>query len=181
MLLALVLPPVLGMVHFCWMVLSTFRRVNGMCQFVFSQFTIISSFSQMNMDYSMCHGILLSHIDAICRIISLYDVNCQFWINFWKRVLSNPEFLSFPMDKVTTLFGIGEFHINGHIPKCFPQHSPQFIPGAARTDGERLESLWSDLNKIFISCQGSTLTNCSQTLDTHFLDSNWKKTTGIGM
>src|SRR3954469_24346590 len=133
----------------------------------------------MNMDYSMCHGLGLSSVRDISRIIMLYDVNCIHHINFSKRVRGNPQFLSFPFEKVA-LFGIGEFHVNGHVSQCFPWHSPQFMPGAARTDGERLESLWSDLNEVFISCQGSTLANCSQTLDTHFLDSNWKKTTDIG-
>lgn len=136
--------------------------------------------SQRNTDYCYCHGFLLSNVGDIKFVRWFYDVHCQHCVHFKQRVDKN-QFLSYDFQGKETLYGIGEFHVNGHVPQCFPRHSPQFMPGAAIMDGERLESLWSDLNDVFVSCQGSTLTNRTQTLDRHFNYSNWKKSTGIGM
>ena len=134
--------------------------------------------SQKNMDYSFCHGIACSNLGDIPRIRAYYDVQCQSSLKFKKYVLVNPKYLSFPFEK-NTIFGIGEFHINGHIPKCFTQYSPQFIIGAAITEGEILESLWSEINDISPSCASSSLPNCTETLDNHFHASNFRKCTGI--
>lgn len=135
--------------------------------------------SQRNIDFSMCHGVARSNVKGIKRIRHIYDVNCQHCVNFRKRVLQNPNFLSYPFDEIETIFGIGEFHINGHIPKCFARYSPQFIEGAANTDGEILESLWAEINEISPSCAPSSLPNRTETLDDHFNSSNFRKGTAI--
>lgn len=135
--------------------------------------------SQRNTDYSMCHCIARSNVKGIKRIRHFYDINCQHCVNFRTRVLGNPKFLSWPFEDIQTIFGIGEFHINGHIPKCFPRYSSQFIEGAAVTDGEILESLWAEINEISPSCASSSLPNRTEVLDDHFNSSNFRKGTGI--
>ncbi|KAG5634201.1 hypothetical protein H0H81_002915, partial [Sphagnurus paluster] len=134
---------------------------------------------QRNIDFSMCHGVARSNVKGIKRIRHIYDVNCQHCVNFRKHVLQNPNFLSYPFDEIETIFGIGEFHINGHIPKCFARYSPQFIEGAANMDGEILESLWAEINEISPSCAPSSLPNRTETLDDHFNSSNFRKGTAI--
>lgn len=133
---------------------------------------------QMNMDYSLCHAILNSNMGDLPNLIVLYDISCQFHINFARRVARSP-FMDYPFDK-NTFWGIGEFHVGGHIERCFPRHSPQFIPGAGMVDGEILETLWSVLNEVSPSTHTATLASRTETLDDHMMDSNWKKLTGMG-
>lgn len=134
---------------------------------------------QMNMDYSLCHAVANSNVGDIDNIIILYDVNCQYHINFSKRVQQASTYLSYPFEK-NTFHGIGAFHVSGHIARCFPRHSAQFIPGAGVVDGEILETLWAVLNEVSPSVQTATLATRREMLDDHMLDSNWKKLIGMG-
>ena len=134
----------------------------------------------MNMDFSQCHGINRSNIDGIKKVINFYNVNCIHCVNFEKRVRANPNYLSFPFDDIQLVFAIGEFHINGHIPKCFPRYSPHFVEDAAVNDGKILESLWAGVDEIFPSSSASSLPNRTEALDDHFNSSNFRKGTGIG-
>jgi hypothetical protein len=134
----------------------------------------------MNMDFSQCHGIDRSNIQGIKKIIIYYDVNCIHCVNFEKRVRRNPNFLSFPFGEIQLVPAIGEFHICGHLPKCFPRFSPHFVEDAGINDGEILESLWAEINEISPSCSTSSLPNRTEVLDDHFNSSNFRKGTGIG-
>ena len=129
------------------------------------------------MDYSICHAIANTNIGDIKTLISLYDVNCQHCKHFWERV--EKHHLAFPTGK-TMYFGVGAFHITGHVPECFACHSPLFIPGLGWVDGERLESLWAVLNEVSPSARTASLAARTELLDDHMLDSNWKKLLDIG-
>lgn len=131
------------------------------------------------MDYSLCHAIANSNTGELPRVLILYDITCQFHVNFARRVARSTS-IDYPFHK-KTFWGIGEFHVGGHVERCFPRHSPQFIPGAGMVDGEILETLWSVLNEVSPSTQTATLASRTEMLDDHMLDSNWKKLTGIGV
>ena len=66
----------------------------------------------MNMDYALCEGIKHSNTDGISGVILAYDVNCQYSINFRRRVATGP-FLDFPAG-LALLPAIGLFHVHGH-------------------------------------------------------------------
>ena len=134
---------------------------------------------QKNMDYSFCHGIANSNIGDINHLILYYDVVCQYYVNLRQRINMARNDLPFP-DQKTIYYGIGAFHISGHIPRCFPRHSPHFIPGAGVIDGEILETLWSVLNEVSPSAQTASLPARTELLDDHMMDSNWKKLINIG-
>lgn len=132
------------------------------------------------MDYSLCHSIANSNVGDIDKLILYYDVVCQYCVNLLRRVRDAKKYLPFPYQK-RIYYGIGAFHISGHIPRCFPRHSPHFIPGAGVIDGEVLESLWSVLNEVSPSAQTASLAARAELLDDHMLDSNWKKLINIGI
>lgn len=134
---------------------------------------------QMNMNYLLCHAIQNTNVGNIGNIVVLYDINCQYHLNFEHRVQAS-KWIAYPFDKCM-YFGIGAFYISGHIHCCFPWHSPQFIPGARVVDGEVLETLWAVLNKISPSTHTASLATRTEMLEDHMQDSNWKKLTGIGM
>src|ERR1700724_74400 len=128
---------------------------------------------QALMDYSVCNGVSHNNDGDIPTISQFYDVECQHSVNFQKRV-SAGAYLTFPFEK-KIYYGIGAFHISGHIQECFARYSPQFMPGIGIVDGEVLETLWSTLNEVSPSAQTASLAARTELLDDHMLDSNWKK------
>src|SRR6202023_196089 len=133
---------------------------------------------QALMDYSVCNGVSHNNDGDIPTISQFYDVECQHSVNFQKRV-SAGAYLTFPFEK-KIYYGIGAFHISGHIQECFPRYSPQFMPGIGIVDGEVLETLWLTLNEVSPSAQTASLAARTELLDDHMLDSNWKKNINQG-
>jgi hypothetical protein len=100
------------------------------------------------MDYSICKALSYNMEDIPVAPV-MYDIMCQYRINFQCRVTKSPELsLPSPLELRT---GIGLFHIHGHQDSCLPCYSPSFIPGAKQVDGEIIETLWAPLNNIVTS------------------------------
>ena len=86
-------------------------------------------------------------------LVSAYDINCQYQINFLKRMreLANmvPRLVSvqrgWNMD-IVHIAGVGKFHLPAHKASCREVHSMRLLPGVAQTDGEAQERVWSVLN-----------------------------------
>lgn len=131
---------------------------------------------QMNMDYSLSQA--LKTLNGIESVILMYDVNCQYHKKLKTRFEASP-YLRWP-DNLKMVFGIGLFHVHGHVDSCFPQFAPHFIDGAAHVDGEIIETLWAPLNEISNSIRGMSTAHRKETLDDHMNDSNFKKMTRIG-
>ena len=109
----------------------------------------------------------------------MYDIMCQYRVNFRRRIRKSPE-LALPSSLILRT-GIGLFHIHGHQDSCLPRYSPSFIPGAKQVDGEIIETLWAPLNNISRSSRGMSLAHRQEVIDAHMNHSNWKKMVRIGM
>jgi len=133
---------------------------------------------QINIDYAICQALGAENMKGIRRVLLVYDVMCQWIKNFVKRVDHSP-YLSLP-DDLFILKGIGDFHVRGHVPACFPRYALTFVEGAGVIDGEIVETLWSVLNETSRSSRGATLAHRNEILDDHMNHSNWKKLLGIG-
>ncbi|KAA1480150.1 hypothetical protein DENSPDRAFT_790015, partial [Dentipellis sp. KUC8613] len=83
--------------------------------------------------------------------IVMYDIMCQYGVNFVTRV-QEYQFLDLPF-KVEVRKGIGLFHVHGHEEKCFARFAPSF--GMAKSHRQEM-------------------------IDDHMNDSNWKKCVGAG-
>ncbi|KAG6906068.1 hypothetical protein DXG01_016055 [Tephrocybe rancida] len=70
---------------------------------------------------------------------------------------------------------IGLMHIHGHKDDCYHRFASSFIPGAAITAGEILETLWASLNRVSSQARTATLAHRAEILDDHMSDNNWKK------
>ena len=132
---------------------------------------------QMNIDYSICNALKYMSI-GLPEALVIYDVGCQWIINFLKR-LKESQHLSIP-DTMKLLVAVGKFHLSAHIRECFVLYSLNFVYGSGQLDGEILETLWSPFN--FISTSGRTMSMASrhQLYDDHMRDSNWKKIVALG-
>ncbi|KAG9315413.1 hypothetical protein JVU11DRAFT_4564 [Chiua virens] len=131
---------------------------------------------QKNMDYSICQAVSY-HSTGVQKALVIYDIACQWYTNFRKRVESYNG-LSLPKD-LEIIPAIGKFHLSAHKPSCFPQYSLMFIKGAGHIDGEVLETLWSSFNKISPSARSMSLSHRQELYDDHMRDSNWKKLVGL--
>lgn len=155
--------------------LSKGRKV---CLNIFSWHILIQlHFRQMNIDYAIC-GALKYQSDGLPQALVIYDIGCQWIINFQKR-LEQSSHLSIPED-IKLLVAVGKFHLSAHVRECFALYSLNFLHGSGQLDGEILETLWSPFN--FISAPARTMSMASrhQLYDDHMRDSNWKKMVNIG-
>jgi hypothetical protein len=130
------------------------------------------------MDYSICKALSYNMEDIPVALV-MYDIMCQYRVNFRDRVHKSPQ-LTLP-SSLELRTGIGLFHIHGHQDSCLPRYSPSFIPGAKQVDGEIIETLWAPLNNISRSIRGMSLAHRQEVLDAHMNHSNWKKLVRIGM
>ncbi|KAG2095122.1 uncharacterized protein F5147DRAFT_778816 [Suillus discolor] len=127
---------------------------------------------QMNMDYALCQA-LGYNTDGINRAFTFYDINCQYNKHLSKRIEESP-YLDLPwgMDIIP---GIGLWHVHGHQDKCYVRYASNFITGAARIDGEIMETLWAPLNIISPSARGMSTPHQKECLDFQMNDCNFMK------
>ncbi|KAI6011750.1 hypothetical protein BKA83DRAFT_96051 [Pisolithus microcarpus] len=131
----------------------------------------------MNTDYSICNA-LGYHSESIIKALVIYDVGCQWSVNFRSRVKNSPSLLLPPALEIVP--AVGKLHLAAHKLSCFPRYSLNFIKGAGHLDGEILETLWAPFNKISPTARSMTQAHGQEVYDDHMRDSNWKKLVGMG-
>ncbi|KAI5993177.1 hypothetical protein EDC04DRAFT_2613445 [Pisolithus marmoratus] len=112
------------------------------------------------------------------KSLVIYDVGCQWSINFRSRVKNSPSLLLPPALEIVP--AVGKFHLAAHKLSCFPRYSLNFIKGAGHLDREILETLWAPFNKISPTARSMTQAHRQEVYDDHMRDSNWKKLVGMG-
>jgi len=131
----------------------------------------------MNIDYSICNA-LKYKTEGLPHGLVIYDIACQWWINFLRRLRKNRQYLSIP-DVISIISAVGSFHLSAHIPECFVKFSLHFVLGSGQIDGEILETLWAGFNPISSSARAMSAAHRREVYDDHMRDSNWKKHVGI--
>ncbi|CAA7269356.1 unnamed protein product [Cyclocybe aegerita] len=101
---------------------------------------------------------------------------CQYHKKLKHRVSVN-QYLEVPDIEIDKAIGL--FHIHGHQDSCLFRYATTFIPGAAKINGEIMETLWAILNNISRASRTLMLAHCSEMYDDHMNDSNWKKQCGM--
>ncbi|KAI5982501.1 hypothetical protein EDC04DRAFT_2616638 [Pisolithus marmoratus] len=130
----------------------------------------------MNTDYSICNA-LGNCSESITKSLVIYDVGCQWSVNFRTWVKSSPSLFLPPVLEIIP--AVGKFHLVAHKLSCFPRYSLNFVKGAGHLDGEILETLWAPFNKISPTARSMTQAHRQEVYDDHMRDSNWKKLVGI--
>lgn len=130
----------------------------------------------MNIDYAVCQS--LCSMENNSRVVTIYDVACQWSRNFRRRVKSS-KYLGVPSG-LELVPAVGKWHLGAHVVDCFPKFSLNFIQGIGQVDGEILETLWSITNKVSGTTRAMGKSHRSEVLDDVMYDSNWKKWVGIG-
>ncbi|KAH6907255.1 hypothetical protein BKA70DRAFT_1372228 [Coprinopsis sp. MPI-PUGE-AT-0042] len=135
---------------------------------------------QMNMDYSFCQTVKVVVDGRIKRVVYFYDISCFYCVNLDKRIKESEGRLALP-ELLEIIFGIGQFHVHGHQEACFGRFSPVFIEGIGWVSGEIVESNWSLINPIGLTCTTMTAAHRYEVLDAKILDLNWKKMSNLGV
>ncbi|KAI6160855.1 hypothetical protein EDD17DRAFT_1482804, partial [Pisolithus thermaeus] len=130
----------------------------------------------MNTDYSICNALGYGS-ESIAKALVIYDVGCQWSVNFRSRVKNGPSLLLPPAVEIVPV--VGKFHLAAHKLSCFPRYSLNFVNGAGHLDGEILETLWAPFNTISPTARSMTQAHRQEVYDDHMRDSNWKKLVGI--
>lgn len=97
------------------------------------------------MDYILLSAVL--GVTAMYLAIS-YDIACQWQIHFLSRMATMPEHMRMDVYQTTVLYGLPVWHAAAHERSCQVQNSLNYMKGAARTDGEGIERVWSVLNPL---------------------------------
>ncbi|KIK73123.1 hypothetical protein PAXRUDRAFT_179210, partial [Paxillus rubicundulus Ve08.2h10] len=70
----------------------------------------------VNMDYALSHA-LRHNMAGIQRVLTFYDINCQYMKNFQQRISSN-SYLSMPAG-ISPMPSISLWHVHSHRNECF--------------------------------------------------------------
>ncbi|KAG1751888.1 hypothetical protein EDB19DRAFT_1628301 [Suillus lakei] len=127
---------------------------------------------QMNMDYALCEA-LKHNAGSIRHALTFYDVDCQYH-KYLRDCISDSPFLELDQ-ALEIMLGIGLWHVHGHQDSCYIRYASSFITGAARIDGEIMETLWAPLNIISPSVRGMGTPHQKECLDYQMNDCNFMK------
>ena len=136
-----------------------------------------------NVDFTMASG--LKRWMSLRMHISGYDINCQYRINFDKRMAWLAEHMkdleTIQADKFPpTVPAVGKFHLPIHKPSYWYKFSFHWLPGVGMTDGEAPERIWAILNAISGSMWEMTSGHRHNVINDHHSDMNVWWTHGIG-
>ncbi|KAI0338086.1 hypothetical protein BDW22DRAFT_1338518 [Trametopsis cervina] len=118
--------------------------------------------------------------------ISAYDINCQYRIKFWERIakiqgmITNkklPALITIKNFKFpATRAAVGKFHEAAHKLACRLWNSFHYLPGAAQTDGEALERVWTHVTGLALRTREMSAGHRHDTINFFHDDMNWCKT-----
>ena len=124
------------------------------------------------MDFTLFRATHYGHMSLLPRLTLYYDIICQYGVHLVDRL----RIKRIPLPNYTTfLRGIGIWHVHGHVRRCYHRHCALFVPGAGIVDGEIVETIWAELNRVARNTQHMTLPNRSEALDAHMNDINLSK------
>ncbi|THG98302.1 hypothetical protein EW026_g3863 [Hermanssonia centrifuga] len=137
-----------------------------------------------NVDFAMLSGLRLWR--NLFMHVSAYDINCQYRINFEKRMQAFRE-LTMPFSSIPsfslrekyfpyTLAGVGKFHIPAHNASCRYKFSFHFLPGVGMTDGEAPERIWATLNALGLRTREMSSGHRHDVINDFHTDMNIKRT-----
>lgn len=134
----------------------------------------------MYSDFSFCEAAKYHTQDGdkSLPVLLAYDIGCEWWINFLKRVALSPGLSWDERTKLTV--AVGKWHMLTHVEDCFCKFSLAFIIGAGHLDGEIMETVWSKLNEASRTARSMTLAHRLLFLTLHILDINFKKMVSMG-
>ena len=129
------------------------------------------------MDYIILSSLI--GVTLLCIILT-YDIACQWFKNFMKRMEEFPEHMRLG-NGVEIDAAIPSWHINGHGQSCRQNFYLGNMTGAGRTCGEEVEVSWSSTNPLAPSVREMGPAARHDTLNDHWNGWNFRKVDGLSM
>ncbi|KAL0574845.1 hypothetical protein V5O48_007118 [Marasmius crinis-equi] len=129
------------------------------------------------MDYLF--GVAMNMSIQLTWILLMYDICCQWFVKLGQRMLEWPV-AAFVRRVLSVIPGIGKLHEPGHKQEEHQQYSLNFIRGAASTDGEAMERIWAEHNKLGNASRTMGPGARQDFLEACFGFWNWLKYSGMG-
>ena len=114
------------------------------------------------------------------RLVISYDIACQWYKNFFTRLLQLPNSVQFKVIRDFYQFTVPKLHIMGHELECQEGFSLLFLPGASSTDAEGIEQHWANLGPIGTSTREMGPGHRRDIIDDHLGNWNFKKLRNLG-
>ena len=124
-----------------------------------------------NTDHAVAGGIKCTVRNRF--IVLTYDIACQFCIKFKERFKKSFPILSDIANRIK--FYVPKLHIHGHKDDCQYRWSLNFTRWTGRTDGERIESGWSEAKQAGGMTKEMNTGHRHDTLTDFQNDWNWIK------
>jgi hypothetical protein len=129
------------------------------------------------MDYMFFSS--LQHSELTDIVVS-YDIACQWSVNLWEQMKVYLQWMHTNPTGKSFHFLVPKFHLPAHVMACQTIFSFNFNRDVGRTDGEAPERGWAQINPVATSTSEMGPGHHQDTLDDHFGDGNWRKTTSMG-
>ncbi len=130
------------------------------------------------MDYIFVSA-MLRHLH-VCKLIS-YDIACQWSKGLLDRIDKFPSHMRIPLPTGSIKYAIPKLHWHGHERKEHSKYSLNYIPGAARNDGEGVERIWWGSQSAANSTKQMGPGGRQGYLEDVWGYTNWTKIIGLGM
>ncbi|KAJ6480218.1 hypothetical protein C8R45DRAFT_1100807 [Mycena sanguinolenta] len=132
-----------------------------------------------NMDYIVASA--WRHLCTLLFFLLSYDIMCQWSKSLGERLLQRlPPALRFEIARYFVKFVIPKLHILGHLRLCQELYSLLFTLGAAQSDMEGIERIWSSSGLMGASTREMGPGSRQDTLDDFWHYWNWGKVVGMG-
>jgi hypothetical protein len=155
------------------------RMANGLFITIYTKPLIAQGLNcrYANMDYVFA-SVLNHHDPKLHKVIS-YDITCQWSVNLQEHLSELPSSICPSLGSAD--FVIPKLHVYSHKLKCQTNYSLNYLPGAARTDGEGIERMHSNMGPVCASTKQMGPGYRHDCLDWQWTHWNWQKIVGLGM
>ncbi|RDX40788.1 hypothetical protein OH76DRAFT_1365678 [Lentinus brumalis] len=126
----------------------------------------------INMDYLFVCA-MMRHL-RVRKLVS-YDIACQWSKGLLERIAKFPSHLRIPLPTGTLKYVIPKLHWGAHERKNHSQYSLNYIPGAARLDGEGIERRWWWIQPVANSTKSMGPGRRQGCLEDQWSYANWRK------
>ncbi|KAE9384048.1 hypothetical protein BT96DRAFT_842855 [Gymnopus androsaceus JB14] len=132
-----------------------------------------------NIDYIWAST--MRHVHLLLWILLSYDIICQWFKKLAERIKNLPPLVRLTIVRRIIAFVIPKLHILGHLLSCQDYFNLLYTLGAAMSDMEGIERIWSGSGLLGTSTREMGPGSRQNTIEDYWHNWNWRKNTSQGM
>lgn len=123
----------------------------------------------------------MRHVHVLLWILLSYDIICQWFKNLAECIKGLPPLVRLAVVRRIIAFVIPKLHILGHLLKCQDTFNLLYTLGAAMSDMEGIERIWSGSGLLGTSTREMGPGSRQNTIEDYWHNWNWRKNVSQGM